>query len=359
MKKPNRLKIARLYTGRKTSFWNKLTGRREHRLSASVTGEGDWEVEVPQIRMSRAFAVMLVLHVIAVGGLFAYRIWGRDEEPKAGAENAPAIAPVGAEKAAAALAAIPAPQPITIPSSPSAPGGEEKTYTWHAGDSIQLIAARFGVSTSALREANPDKQLVPGAVIVLPRAGRVFGGADVADTGSHPSAIFDPQAAKSVPAGVPRAQVVPEPGLGSEVPDVIPSPGEEAGVIAKPVTAHMPAKVKPATAAPAGTKKPVKDKNTVSLEPPPPAGTIPTTTPKHATDSVRPASVVTTKPAATPAKQPARTAGQRVHVVAKGDTVYNLARKYGFTSEEIAKANDLGSGERISPGQQLKIPVKR
>src|SRR5436189_3559874 len=70
--------------GRGTSLWNVLTGKwgKEHRLPAHVTGEGDWEVEVPQIKMSRAFAVMLVLHIVAVGGLFAFRIWGRDSDKK-------------------------------------------------------------------------------------------------------------------------------------------------------------------------------------------------------------------------------------------------------------------------------------
>ena len=55
--------------GRGTSVRNLLTGKwgRQHRLPAHVTGEADWEVEVPQIRMSRAFAVMLVLHVVEIG----------------------------------------------------------------------------------------------------------------------------------------------------------------------------------------------------------------------------------------------------------------------------------------------------
>src|SRR6186997_1425451 len=88
-----RLKTRHRRKGRATSLWNILTGKwgKNHRLPAHVTGESDWEVEVPQIRMSRAFAVMLVLHIVAVGGLFAFRIWGRDAEKKdAAAESADA-----------------------------------------------------------------------------------------------------------------------------------------------------------------------------------------------------------------------------------------------------------------------------
>jgi LysM repeat protein len=336
MKKPSKLKMARLYQGRKTPFWEKITGRRHHRLSASVTGEGDWEVEVPQIRMSRAFAVMLVLHVIAVGGLFAYRIWGRDEEPKAGAENA---------RASVAAAAADKPVPITPPSAgspasasdvPSA--GEVKTYTWRAGDSIQLIAARFGVSTSALREANPDKTLVPGAELILPRAGRVFANSDAKEPAAAPAPLFDPKANLAAAAApeppAPRAMEVPEDSSHSEVPETVPAPSREPGVIAKQVTARV------TTREPAGKAADTKKGHEKSA--PAPKAAL-------ASDSSSSAQ----------SKQPARTAGQRVHVVSKGDTVYNLARKYGFSPEEIAKANGLGGEFRITMGQQLKIPVKR
>jgi LysM repeat protein len=339
MKKPSKLKMARLYRGRKTPFWDRITGRRHHRLSASVTGEGDWEVEVPQIRMSRAFAVMLVLHIIAVGGLFAYRIWGRDEEPKAGADNAVAAVAV-TESAAPAV-----PELIPPPAAPATPATtpEVKTYTWRAGDSIQLIAARFGVSTSALREANPDKTFVPGSEIALPRAGRIFGGAEVAEPAAQPSAIFDPQADLAANAGppeppAPRAVEVPETPEETSAAESIPPRSADPAVVAQPVTSRPALKVPPvkAPAVKVAEAKKGQDKKTAATAPPASAA-----------------------PAAGPPKQPARTAGQRVHVVAKGDTVYNLARKYGFSADEIAKTNGLGGDYRITLGQQLKIPVKR
>jgi LysM repeat protein len=59
------------------------------------------------------------------------------------------------------------------------------------------------------------------------------------------------------------------------------------------------------------------------------------------------------------ATAPARSAGRRTHVVTKGDTVFNIAKRYGFTAEDIAKANSLDSEYRIRMGQQLRIPVKR
>lgn len=105
--------------GRGTSLWSALTGRwgRQHRLPAHVTGESDWEVEVPQIRMSRAFAVMLVLHIVAVGGLFAFRIWGREDKTKekdAASNEAPAmVAPAVPADTAPAVPDLPPPAPVT------------------------------------------------------------------------------------------------------------------------------------------------------------------------------------------------------------------------------------------------------
>lgn len=43
------------------------------------------------------------------------------------------------------------------------------------------------------------------------------------------------------------------------------------------------------------------------------------------------------------------------HTVARGDTLYGLARKYGTTVSKIKSANGL-SGDLIRQGQKLKIP---
>jgi LysM repeat protein len=42
------------------------------------------------------------------------------------------------------------------------------------------------------------------------------------------------------------------------------------------------------------------------------------------------------------------------HIVAKGDTLYNISKRYGLTVEELKKINELGSSN-ISIGQALSI----
>lgn len=314
--------------GRGTSIWSILTGRwgRQHRLPAHVTGESDWEVEVPQIRMSRAFAVMLVLHVVAVGGLFAFRIWGRDDKEKSGSAagdsglSAALVEPAAAVNAAVASAAG---EEAPVPAEPL------KTYVMHTGDTLPLVAARFGVSVTALREANPDKLMLPGEEVVIPRSGRVIGGPVTGETAETSAEIFDPSGAEPVEGPPPpRAVVVPELSTLSEIPDVVPAHADEsAAPLLQKVTARPAVKTETPRAGPskAGDAVPLKKKAVVAES----------------------------------AVQPARTAGQRTHVVTKGDTVFNIAKRYGFSAEEVAKANGLDSSYRIRMGQQLRIPVKR
>ena len=45
-------------------------------------------------------------------------------------------------------------------------------------------------------------------------------------------------------------------------------------------------------------------------------------------------------------------------VVAAGDTLYSLAKKYNTTSDEIAKLNNLSEPYALSVGQKLKVPTK-
>lgn len=76
----------------------------------------------------------------------------------------------------------------------------------------------------------------------------------------------------------------------------------------------------------------------------------PVTTPKKST-----ASSGSVKRKSSPAKSPAKkTSGSR-YTVAKGDTLYGIARKKGTTVAKIKAANGL-SGDLIRPGQSLKLP---
>lgn len=49
----------------------------------------------------------------------------------------------------------------------------------------------------------------------------------------------------------------------------------------------------------------------------------------------------------------------KTHVVRKGDTLDKIARKYGVTTAELRKANPKIKGDKIHPGDKIKIPAKK
>jgi nucleoid-associated protein YgaU len=52
-------------------------------------------------------------------------------------------------------------------------------------------------------------------------------------------------------------------------------------------------------------------------------------------------------------------AGATVHVVAQGQSLRKIARRYDVSVDAIREANGLGTGSKIQPGQQLVIPKPR
>ena len=63
------------------------------------------------------------------------------------------------------------------------------------------------------------------------------------------------------------------------------------------------------------------------------------------------------KPAAKPAKAPAKPQ-PRLHTVKKGETLYQISRKYGMRVDEVRKLNGIGKDFKIYPGQKIKVAGK-
>jgi LysM repeat protein len=78
-----------------------------------------------------------------------------------------------------------------------------------------------------------------------------------------------------------------------------------------------------------------------------PLAPLPSATPAIATESVPP----TAPAAATPRTE------EVTYVVVAGDTLGNIASRYGVSVEEIAARNNLASSHVLAEGQQLIIPV--
>lgn len=316
--------------------------KQSHRLSANVTGEDDWEVDEPQIRMSRAFAVMLVLHLVAVGGLFAFHMFGKDDREAEGtatqrAHEAAAPAPAAVLPAApvGAAPAEPAIPRAQIVEEAADPAGNERQHVFKTGETRMLIAARFGITVRELEEANAGSEFKPGDTLTIPQSPRVIGALPGKPDTLNP----------------PLALVVATPSDDVGHRDFTIKPGSDnpyAPVAAEELEAMSPeppaARAKLVKAEP---KAPVV-RQTEPSEPASPAA------------SVAKAKKATPSPAAAPAPaKPKPATGSRTHVIQKGDTVYNVAKRYGLSSGEVMRANGISDPSRVQMGQVLKITVKR
>ena len=69
----------------------------------------------------------------------------------------------------------------------------------------------------------------------------------------------------------------------------------------------------------------------------------------------------TTAEAAPPtetATEPAASSSETIHIVAYGDTLFNIGQRYGFTVEELQAHNGILNPARIDIGQEIRIPAR-
>jgi len=181
--------------------------RAQMKLAANVTEEQDWYLDTPDVRLTRIFTVVLLLHVVAIGGILAFKMVGKAsetsgikistarqefatavQEAKAlavavpAAAQAPVQAPAAAQAPVQAPAAVPAAvqapaaAPVEIPArhAPAAPlllDPSKNQYKVLAGDKLPEIAAQLGVTPEALKAKNAiisDNELYPGRVLDIP-----------------------------------------------------------------------------------------------------------------------------------------------------------------------------------------------
>lgn len=192
--------------------------KRIHARAASGREEiDDYESEAePSMKLSQAFIVVLILHVVAVGGIYGFNKL-KETSAKPVAEKKEA-APVVSEKAPEPLAED---KTLAPAAKTAAVEAESQTYTVVAGDTLKKIASKFKTSIEALEKAN---NLSSTSII---RTGQVL-------------VVGKTASAQEAPAPA-RSQTVP-------VSQATPS------VVAKPVPAQ-PVAAKTAPAAPVAETK--------------------------------------------------------------------------------------------------------
>ena len=162
------MKLPSLFTRKKLRA---TTARR----SLGAPDEMDYEeMSEPNMKLSRALLIVLVLHVVAVAGIIAFNtIKSRQGPTPASVSSNPSSAQPAATKAQAPTVAstettappVPAVKPIAkeerkaipvkpTPESTAAKPESKKTYVVAKGDNPVSIARKFKISSSDLLAAN-------------------------------------------------------------------------------------------------------------------------------------------------------------------------------------------------------------
>lgn len=273
--------------------------RAKATASSGAYDKEDYEVqEEPNMKFSHALLVVLALHIIAVGGVFAFN------SIKAG--QAAAAKNAAKEEIARAVART------STPPKPSAPdnvieGWQGRTHTVQAGDTLSRLASLYKTTIEAIENENgitTYSMIRVGQVLKIPAA----------KTETTKPAT-DPASAAAKHAFLATKSDLPKPPTATTTKAETPK---------TPIT----------TTAKAETPKPP-----IAATPPPKLVAQP----------------------ANPAKEevpPASTDGN-TYTVAKGDNPYSIAKKLHVSYNELIAINEIKDPTRVQIGQKLKIPPKK
>ncbi|MFP6873061.1 MAG: LysM peptidoglycan-binding domain-containing protein [Verrucomicrobiales bacterium] len=322
---------------RKRPAWVDMFAKTQ-KVDARTGDVRDWNADVPNIKLSRAFVVVLILHVVAVGGILAFEMFKPESSRDTMAESE-SMAKVDADQPAGPVKQ--GAQQHAGSGFPVAPGdGSDDGYVRYivqSGDSIRDIANSYNISRTELLAANSIDErhpLVQGRILRIPKA-LLNSGFLVTDRGGavgEPGGIADEGSNKNGENGfipLKLAGVIgDQPVLSGKDPEIaVPvsaGSSQEDGFLPLGSTG-IP--VNPGDGAPQAGKKPDRPR------------------------------VVRERPAAAPRlAKPAPVASSSLYTVLRGDTLYRISRKYGVSVDDILGANPGITPRTLGIGKTLRIP---
>ena len=300
----------------------------------------------PNMKLSHAFLVVLALHVVAVGGLYAFNTIkaGNRAAAKAEAKTATVLA----------KALPPADNESSKDGSSGSGGSGDQGNNRPPLESkpapVAKVSKPAGKADSSEQPPQTSKGLLASARGMLRNAG--IGGATVA--GSAKLAAQEPASApattEAAPAAVPQTYTVKSGDtitkIASSLRVTIPDLEKVNGLAGNAVLQVGQILKVPAQAI-------AQAASAVQTE----AGKVAASAAKIPAEAV--AAVSQTPVAAAPAAAPAveETAEGSQYTVVKGDSPYKIAKKFKITPDELMKANGITDPKKIQIGQMLKIPA--
>ncbi|MEM0897817.1 MAG: LysM peptidoglycan-binding domain-containing protein [Verrucomicrobiota bacterium] len=308
---------------------------RTHSVSAHLDHERDWQTDVPDIKLSRAFVFVLLLHVIAVVGILAFEFFKPDlaGEPLAGTTAAE-------EK----LAEIERKEKSEQARRLRDTSDGYYRYTVKSGDSLEKIASRYGVGVSEISRLNvlPDGSGISlGAILRLPISEDI---AKAREKEMARLAKMEEQARRDREERVRAEKAILS---GASGPGLVNA--SKSGATTPELVENAP---------PAKKTKSEDFVSTSSVEGK--GSSVPKASGKEvaAKESiVRPGSDGgKTAPKVTKTVKPSPEVASKTYTVQPKDTLYGIGRKFGVSYKQILAENKLLDPNKLSVGQVLRIP---
>ncbi|MEP2776024.1 MAG: LysM peptidoglycan-binding domain-containing protein [Luteolibacter sp.] len=191
------MKYDRIPTRRKPvrkTFYARLFNKaatKKQRASAATANADD--MEEGGINISRSLTIIFAIHIIAIAMIFIHKQYLSDRTPT----------PEVSVSAASTVTEATAPKaPVRNNDLPTLSSGD-KPYMVRKGDNYAVIAAKFGVEESVLREMNRGADIRAGAVLRIPQSKRI-----VAEVPSEVAAIRDQERPSDAELGL--VEILPE-----------------------------------------------------------------------------------------------------------------------------------------------------
>lgn len=375
---------------------NLLEGKRYKHRVAMVNEESGWNQHEPNSGMARMFVIMLLIHVVVIGGIIIYDFMNGD------AAAAHAV-PRDRDYSAGPVKAPPQSPSAVAVDNRQLPVEEYTTYEWRSGDSLPLVAQKLGVAEDVLIKLNMlDKgtQIDQHTILRYPRR-QVVKALAINPAPTHAVAaaktpLFDesPPAHKAAKGqgqdqdkakGGSAMNLTPPGGSFSFEPTIMnrltPTPSitpgqavQDAPPAAKPSKDDLPTAaslaVKPnASPAKIQDKIPEKSPDVVKAVPIARQAAMAMTSDKEKEkekerdrekEKEREKPVIKKVADSPPSgKSEASSKSARgTYVVKPGETLYRIANKHGVSVAALQKANNISKPESLRDGMKLVIPVK-
>ncbi len=140
----------------------------------------EYDHDEPQTRLSSAFIVVLILHVVAVGGIYAFNSIKAHRKSQEAFTSPPTPAKVAVppvlDSTGSESRSTPPAQPssasLTTPLITPAPLPGARSHRVAAGDNLTKIAGQYGVTVAELEETNGAKNVATlriGQILTIPK----------------------------------------------------------------------------------------------------------------------------------------------------------------------------------------------